>query len=266
MVQFTSALIAALAAVSVSAAPLEARSNAKKGVAYNDAKLASGFKGTAAWGYNWASTSGGLDPSIAFVPMVHGLDSAVTGITGSGPVLTYNEPDMTTGGGGCNASPQQAATAWKALLPKLGNARIGSPAVTSNNNAVGATGGVSGLKWMAAFLPLVGGGAGSKISFQALHWYGVNGQSGAAQAQLLQAYLKDASSQLNTMYGKSMPIWLTEFAALPVDNAQVQADFLNSMIPFLDGFAAVERYSPFMVAGNMMTTTSASGQAFIKAN
>lgn len=270
MVFSIQSILVSLLVASASAAPLESRgASAKKGVAYNVASLANAFKGTASWGYNWAGTSGGLDSSIAYVPMIHGTNNDMTGIKvgNNAPILLYNEPDMTTAGGGCAASPSVAASAYKSVLPKLNGARIGSPAVTSNNQTTTGPLGASGLYWLREFLPLVGGPTASKIGFVNLHWYGQPGTSAAAQAAALKSYLQRASADVNQMFnGKSMPLWLTEFAAEPTNDASVQAEFLDAIIPFLDSFAPLERYAPFMVGASMMTSGSASGKAFIATN
>jgi hypothetical protein len=43
-----------------------------------------------------------------------------------------------------------------------------------------------------------------------------------------------------------MDLWITEFAPLPLHNANVMADFLEVAIPWLDRQSYVARYSPFM--------------------
>lgn len=241
-------VLVSLLVASASAAPLETRAaSSKGGVVYNIVNLANNLKGTVSWGYNWAGTSGGLDSSITYVPMVHGTDNNMAGIKvgGNAPILLYNEPDMTTLGGGCAASPSVAATAYKQLLPKLNGARIGSPAVTSNNQTTEGPLGISGLYWLRTFLPLVGGAKASQIDFVNLHWYGQPGTSAAAQAAALEDYLKRASADVNQMFGQQMPLWLTEVAASPTNDTQLQTDFLAAAAPFLNSFAPLERYAPF---------------------
>ena len=121
-----------------------------------------------------------------------------------------------------------------------------SPAVTSWNSTHGATNGPSGLVWLHEFVGYTTKPTDLLCGAQALHWYGVEGKSGAEQADLFTAYVALAHDEINALFGFDMPLWITEFAAMPLNNAQVMAEFLDVALPWLDKQAYVERYSPFM--------------------
>lgn len=126
-----------------------------------------------------------------------------------------------------------------------------SPAITSWNSTQGATNGPSGLVWLHEFVGYTAKTTDLLCGAQALHWYGIPGISGAEQAELFMAYIALAHDEINELFGFEMPLWITEFAAMPETDAQVMADFLDVVLPWLDQQAYVERYSPFM-ADNMV--------------
>ena len=96
---------------------------------------------------------------------------------------------------------------------------------------------------------------------QALHWYGPDdGQtSGKDQANLFTQYIEQAHNDINDLFGFDMPIWVTEFAPIPLNDAQTMAEFLEVALPWLDEQDYVERYSPFM-ADNMVTKMDQTDQ------
>ena len=78
-------------------------------------------------------------------------------------------------------------------------------------------------------------------------------------------YVETAKATVGKLYpGK--PIWFTEFAAVPVTDAQVNADFLAAVLPTLKSDSAIARIAPFMVGsgGALGTNTpNAAGKVLI---
>ena len=257
------AIIAALAAAAV-AAPAPGN---KKGLAYNDANAIKPLAGAVSWGYNWAAADNSPKEGI---PMCHG------GGCDAGPILNkiskghtpwvlgYNEPDETKANGGCTMSPQQARAAWAKDMLKFHEKKVKlvCPAVTSFETDKGHTGGPAGLTWLRQF---VGGKPGDlKCEAQALHWYGVQGKSGAEQGQLFIDYMNHAHKSIREIFGRDIEVWVTEFAPLPPENPKVVSDFLKKVLPFLDGQSWVARYSLFkaehLVSGGKLNE---AGQTFV---
>jgi hypothetical protein len=269
--------ITVFAAIAAAAPVLKSRSDApygdKKGLAYNDGSITSLLSqpGSATWSYNWGTA---LDaPLFQQIPMKYApgntgdyvaISAAIK--AGSPWVLGYNEPDMTTANGGTNISPQDAWNAWGDDMFQFLNqgAKLVCPAITSDNTATGATGRSSGLTWLKDFANVVNDPAGLNCSAQALHWYGVDGQSGADQAQLFISYIEEASSTVNGIFGSNMLLWITEFSPLPVHDAQVMSDFLAVAMPWLDTQDYVDRYSPFMAEDFVLNGgLSVAGNTFV---
>ena len=237
------------------AAPLEPRAgNVKTGVPYNDANAVTPFQGSSVtWAYNYGTSSGGLSSSFQYVPMIHDAGTDVSPIASGGYqyVLGYNEPDRSLNSGGTAISPADAWASWSSQISGLENIHIGSPAVSS----VISSG--KGLDWLKQFVAAAGGASNTRIDFVCLHWYG-GGGSGADQAADLMSYLDMAAQTIDTFLpGK--PIWLTEFAAVPLDNQDVQTDFLSAILPSLDSNSRVGRYAAFaaingeLVSGGSLT-------------
>ena len=103
------------------------------------------------------------------------------------------------------------------------------------------------------------------MDFMPMHWYGWQGGSAQEQATAFQQYVEAFATQVSAAGGPGK-FWITEFAALPIDDAQMNADFLAIVLPWLDNEAGmVERYSFFMASdGDLLSggSLSASGQAY----
>lgn len=80
------------------------------------------------------------------------------------------------------------------------------------------------------------------------------------------SYIALAHVEINALFGFEMPLWITEFAAMPYTDAAVMAEFLDVVLPWLDEQAYVERYSPFL-ADNMVDPAgqllNAAGEKFV---
>jgi len=247
----------------------------KKGLAYNDGNAIKVLSqaGSATWAYNWGTALNA--PAFQQIPMYWGLNQATAVSTtilskiknGDTPyVLGYNEPDETLANGGCNATPRQAYDAWGNNMFAFANkgAKLVCPAITSWDTTSGHTGGPAGFTWLRQFASINNNPSQFRCSAQALHWYGVNGQTGAAQGQLFIDYIANANIVVNDIYGFNMPLWITEFAPLPLHDTQILKDFLHVALPFLDSKDYVDRYSPFM-AEDLVTNgaLNIAGKTFV---
>lgn len=157
---------------------------------------------------------------------------------GSTHVLAFNEPEQPASAGGCGMSPQQVIDGWNThMKPLVGKAKLGSPAVTSQQGSDTA-----GLPLLKTFLDAFG----ADVDFICIHWYGTD-------LTQFQQHISDAKQVAN---GK--PIWLTEFAHN--DPAQAQS-FLAQALPWLDDASnGVERY-----AYQYVDTTLTAGQSLSSA-
>lgn len=264
MVSFTKLFTTGLLATTALAGPVNMRrrfANNKRGAAYNDISTVPPLtsNGTVSWAYNWAmSLSGSLPSGVEFVPMLWGAQSIggwATSVetalsSGSGYILGFNEPDMTSQS---NMSPADAANYYmQYITPYSGQAKLISPAVTSST-----TPGM-GLSWFQSFM---GSCSSCGVSGLAVHWYGNS-------ASELKAFVQQAISTASS-YGLS-EVWLTEFALVSdingSGNPAVTAAFLRDVLPWLDSQSMVSRYSYFMCAQNYLlsgSTLNAAGQAYV---
>ncbi|KAK0382966.1 hypothetical protein NLU13_8882 [Sarocladium strictum] len=248
----------------------------KKGLAYNDANLIGilAREGSASWAYNWGAA---LDaPQFQGIPMCWGagVDCDVNGINekldrGDTPwVLGYNEPDMPRDAGGSLLTPQQAYDAWGNDMFRFQErgAKLVCPGISSYDTDVSTlTGFESGLTWLRRWATWTNNPGEFRCDAQALHWYGVEGQSGADQGGLFIQYIDQAHNTVNEIFGREMDIWITEFAPLPIGDVGVLAEFLRTVIPWLNQQAWVARYSPFM-AENLVSDgdLNDAGRAFVE--
>jgi len=202
----------------------------KRGLSYGNVTWANYFAGNSkvTWGYNWGITSGGLDSSLDYVPMLWGVPSGpdpdFESAAGSAKyVLGLNEPDLTSQ---ANTIPTVAAAGYKTYMqPLAGKTQIGAPAVTNAGNGVLA---YMGLGWLDSFFADC---TGCQIDFIPLHWYAND------TAANFEAYLTEA----HTRYNK--PIWVTEFQLQDSDANQIA--FLKEVLPWMDSQSWIGRYAYF---------------------
>lgn len=260
-----------LTAASAAPAAVSKRSSApygvKKGVCYpaGDGSAAqvlavSGHGPT--WSYNWGTAE--QAPKYEQIPMCFNTQCNTGAIASDlnsvssdhRYVLGYNEPDESTQYGGSDISPGAAYDAWgNQLFPLVDNqgARLICPAITSYNTASGHNGFAAGLTWLNQ---LVNHNANNKdpnqfrCFAQAIHWYGCGG-SADDQANAFKSYVADAHNQINSLFGKNMPLWITEFSpgdsscnAAAVSDAD-RAEFLKQVGPWMNQQDYIDRYSFF---------------------
>jgi hypothetical protein len=233
-------------------------SGKRRGLAYNDKDLLSGFVGgdsKVSWAYGWNQVQDfSSDLGIEFVPMLWGprddftptwASNAKTAIAnGATALLSFNEPDNA---GQANISPSVAAAAHiQYMNPFAGQARISTPAITNS----GADG--EGISWLQEFISVCGGKC--SYDFAAVHWYSNDGD--------------DFLSHLEAVHNATgLPVWVTEFAPIGTDVGDY-ATWVADVIHTIDTDAKyefVERYSYFMIAeGNTVTNgqPNALGKAF----
>ena len=251
-------------------------SGSKRGLVYNQAAWLAPFANAVeplSWAYNWAASSSGLSSNYKFVPMLHDLGgnlasfvaSAKAGFGEVDAIMAFNEPDQPAIYGGSDISPPDAATNYniymKPLRTQYPNAQLGAPSV-SNGNTTSPR--LLGMQWLAPFFEAC---SDCPIDFVPLHWYGWTGGSATDQAKVFQQYITTATAEIAVMAKRPMKIWVTELAAEPKVDANMNKAFMDIVLPWLDAAPMVDRYSYFMVDPGMLiaspTSLSASGSRYI---
>jgi hypothetical protein len=199
------------------------------------------------WYYNWSPdpTSPLSSSALEFVPMIHGLDATKDSSTeptisrlpaSSTHLLSFNEPDGTTGSGGSSISPEDAAKAYIDFVVPFRNGekkwKISHPSTTGSPN---------GLQWLRKFNEScydIDHENGCPADFVAAHWYGAFDGLAAWLGTLNDFY------NTNSTRNDPLPIWITEMA-LPQQDAKNTLGMMNQTLPYLDHLDYVERYSWF---------------------
>ncbi|GKT57555.1 hypothetical protein ColTof4_09545 [Colletotrichum tofieldiae] len=221
----------------------------KRGLAYHgddheaDNQLLTSEKSLISWYYTWSTwPAQGLNNSVTFLPLVHGVDDASdSGLTSrlnqlpesSTHLLTFNEPDGTTSSGGSSIDPEDAAKAYLEHLVPLRNAdsrswNISHPVVT---------GSPQGIEWLQKFNESCYDidDEGCPTDFVTVHWYGDA------------IGLKNHLGALREFYNSTSPglkYWITEMA-LPQQNTDATLAMMNESLTYLDGLDYVEGYAWF---------------------
>jgi len=242
--------------LSLLTSPSLAQSPSKRGLASidtheSDIRLLSSTPSPLSWYYNWSPyPNTGQIPAdrMEFVPMIHGIDATkspqtervISGLPQSSThLLSFNEPDGTTGSGGSSIKPEDAAKAYIDFVVPFRDGKSGGrkwkiswPVTTGSPN---------GLAWLRAFNSScysIDARNGCPADFVAAHWYGA--------FDGLAAWLATLNEFHNTNSTRNSPlgIWLTEWA-LPQQDAQATTQMMNQSLGYLDGAAYVERYAWF---------------------
>ncbi|KAK2016476.1 hypothetical protein LZ32DRAFT_601281 [Colletotrichum eremochloae] len=251
MKRTNSILLASLAATTLHPTTALAQSDvpSKRGLAYHgddheaDNRLLTSEKSLIDWYYTWSTwPAQGLNSSVTFVPLVHGVkdaeDSSLTSRLNQLPessthLLTFNEPDGTKSSGGSSIEPEDAA---KAYLEHLAPLRDAEPRRWNISHPV-VTGSPQGIEWLRKFNESCHDidDAGCPTDFVAVHWYGDA------------AGLKNHLGALRAFYGDASPdlrFWITEMA-LPQQSADATLAMMNESLAYLDGLDYVEAYAWF---------------------
>ncbi|KAK2022029.1 hypothetical protein LX32DRAFT_733074 [Colletotrichum zoysiae] len=250
-------LLASLAGLALHPSTVLAQSDApsKRGLAYQgddheaDTRLLTSGNSLIDWYYTWSTwPATGINTSVAFVPLVHGVkDASDPSLTSrldqlpesSTHLLTFNEPDGDKSSGGSSVDPEDAAKAYLEHLAPLRDAgrrrrwNISHPVVT---------GSPQGIDWLRRFNESCHDmdDAGCPADFVAVHWYGDA------------AGLKNHIGALRAFYGggggddasPGLRYWVTEMA-LPQRGAGATLAMMNESLAYLDGLDYVERYAWF---------------------
>lgn len=216
-----------------------------------DNKLLTSSNSPLAWYYNWSPyPNTNLIPtgSLEFIPMIHGIDATEDGRTeevikgldkSSTHLLSFNEPDGTTGSGGSSISPEDAARAYiNYVVPfrdgKKGgrNWKISHPSTTGSGN---------GLEWLRSFNSScydIDPENGCPTDFIAAHWYGAFDGLAGWLGTLNEFYNANSTNDVN------LKIWVTEMG-LPQQSTEATVQMMNQTLPYLDSLDYVERYAWF---------------------
>jgi hypothetical protein len=174
---------------------------------------------------------------MAFVPMIHSaanLDADIAAIRAQGDavehVLTFNEPDGDTQGGGTDMSPRQAASAWEEIVRELGpegaGKKISGPATTGSEG---------GWEWMDEWNETCWDmyeETGCEFDFVAAHWYGAFEGLASWLGRLREAW-------------PDKEVWLTEFALpQPASEEEVEG-MMRQSLEWMDETEWVVRYAWF---------------------
>lgn len=223
----------------------------KRGIAYlgtehpNDYNIFLSRQSPISWYYNWSPYPVSRPSSfntIEFVPLLHNLETLDADLRqlanlpdSSTHLLTFNEPDHDTSGGGTNTSPEDAAQAYIDQIAPLSIANGGRWRISHPST----TGTLSGLNWLQRFNEscyALNAASGCHADFLATHFYG--------DFPALASWLGTLDEYYNANASLDLPIWITELA-LPQQTAAVTGAMMNTTLPFLDGLGYVERYSWF---------------------
>jgi hypothetical protein len=171
---------------------------------------------------------------LDFAPMIHSLENLDQDIRIIGGlryenILTFNEPDGATSGGGTNIEPEDAAEAWAKIVElRQGNngKKISLPATTGSPN---------GLEWLQKFNESCWDmyeDTGCEFDFVAAHWYGA---------------FEGLASWLGTLH-ETYPdkdLWVTEMALPQPATKEEVLGMMNQSLAFLDSTDWVARYAWF---------------------
>ncbi|KAF1348347.1 hypothetical protein EJ07DRAFT_141737 [Lizonia empirigonia] len=249
-----SRILGALALSLIASAQAE---DSKRGFAFigdshaPDNKLLSSDSSPLVWYYNWSPyPNTDLIPtgSLEFIPMIHGIDATEDSTTegvirgldkSSTHLLSFNEPDGTTGSGGSSISPEDAARAYIDYVvpfrngPKGGrNWKISHPSTTGSPN---------GLEWLRSFNSScydIDPENGCPTDFVAVHWYGAFDGLAGWLGTLDEFYNANSTNDAN------LKLWVTEMG-LPQESADATVAMMNQTLPYLDSLDYVERYAWF---------------------
>ncbi|KAF1829480.1 hypothetical protein BDW02DRAFT_602513 [Decorospora gaudefroyi] len=228
--------------------------DSKRGFAYvgdthdSDNKLLTSSSSPLKWYYNWSPYATSALSSLEFLPMIHGIDATESSQTeptirdlpsSSKHLLSFNEPDGTTGSGGSSISPEDAARAYiDYVVPFRDGSKGGRNWLISHPVTTGSP---NGLDWLRRFNEScydIDEENGCPTDFIAAHWYGAfAGLSG---------WLGTLDEFYNTNSSRDTPlkIWITEMG-LPQQSAEDTYAMMNRTLPYLDQLDYVEGYSWF---------------------
>ncbi|KNG44453.1 glycoside hydrolase family 128 protein [Stemphylium lycopersici] len=231
--------------------------DSKRGFAFigdshqSDNELLTSDSSPLSWYYNWSPyPNSDLIPAgtIEFVPMIHGIDATeddqtervIRGLPESSKhLLSFNEPDGSTGSGGSSISPEDAAQAYIDYVVPFRNGDSGGRKWLISHPST--TGSPNGLDWLRRFNEScydIDPEKGCPADFVSVHWYGAfDGLAGWVGTL-------DEFYNTNSTRDQPLKLWITELA-LPQQDDDNTVAMMNQTLPYLDGQENVERYAWF---------------------
>ncbi|KAL9598029.1 MAG: hypothetical protein Q9219_004785 [cf. Caloplaca sp. 3 TL-2023] len=228
--------------------------NGKRGLAYNSTSPSlTVFSNTdITWIHDWDAAPGNAPSQFMFVPTLWSdksphSDNWDQKAAGHQYLMSFNEPDIV---GQANMDVGYALDKYKRLMfPKRSsNVKIGAPSVSSGsgNNEAGIP---MGTGWLDRFLDQCNDDRTCQADFVSGHWYGCPSGSCSVQDDI-SSFKSYVNSLVSSAKGRE--VWIPEFQRYGDTNGQKQ--FLEGVLPTLDGNGAVTRYAYFMVADGILTT------------
>ncbi|KAF3355312.1 hypothetical protein VD0004_g2122 [Verticillium dahliae] len=241
----------------VSLAPAQTKAGlaSKQGLAVHgdapnsDNEFLSSQNSPISWYYTWSPwPSDTVNNSVAFIPLLHGLDAAsddeLKSLLGRLPdssthLLTFNEPDHDIASGGSDISPEDAAEAYIQYIAPLREGSSDSPRTWNISHPV-VTGSGQGIEWLKRFNESCHhlSPDGCPADFVAVHYYG-DFPGLAAWIGTLDDFYNPPNSSENRL-----GLWITEMA-LPQQDEDSTVAMLNQSMTYLDGLDLVEGYAWF---------------------
>jgi hypothetical protein len=180
--------------------------------------------------------------------MIHGIDATendstekvIAGLPSSSThLLSFNEPDGTTGSGGSSIKPEDAARAYIDYVVPFSkgskggrNWKISHPSTTGSPN---------GLEWLRSFNEScyeIDSENGCPTDFVSVHWYGAFDGLAGWLGTLNEFY------NVNSTRDQNVTLWVTELG-LPQQDADATVAMMKQTLPYLDNLDFVERYAWF---------------------
>ncbi|KAI4286609.1 MAG: hypothetical protein L6R35_004135 [Caloplaca aegaea] len=237
----------------------------KRGLAYNSSSppldVFSDTKIT--WVHDWYSLRLDAPSGFEFVPTLWGdqpphSDNWAQNAAGHEYLMSFNEPDIISQ---ADMTVGDAVAAYSRLMFPLrsNNVKIGAPSVSSGsgNNERGIP---MGTAWLGQFLNQCNDPNTCVADFVSGHWYGCPTGACTVQADV-DSFTGYVSDLVATAAGRD--VWIPEFQRF--GDVAGQMEFLERVMPALDGNDAVKRYAYFMVVDGILTTNgrvSSLGKAF----
>ncbi|KAF1914768.1 glycosyl hydrolase catalytic core-domain-containing protein [Ampelomyces quisqualis] len=203
------------------------------------------------WYYNWSpypNTNLIPSDSLEFVPMIHGIDATQSPRTeqvikelpkSSTHLLSFNEPDGTTGSGGSSIKPADAAKAYIDYVVPFRSGQSGGRSWKISHPST--TGSPNGLEWLRSFNEScyeIDPQSGCPTDFVSAHWYGAFDGMADWLGTLDEFY------NANATRNEPVKIWVTEMG-LPQQSAEATVQMMNQTLPYLDKLEYVEKYAWF---------------------
>ncbi|KAI0129004.1 glycosyl hydrolase catalytic core-domain-containing protein [Xylariales sp. AK1849] len=238
--------------VALYASQINATISSKRGLAYSgdshdaDYNLLLSAESPISWYYTWSlNQAQDVNDTVTFIPLIHNTDDASNSNLGSilnalpsssTHLLSFNEPDGTTGSGGSSIEPEDAARSYLDSIAPFRDSETRS----WNISHPSITGSTQGLDWLRSFNESCYDldPAGCPTDFVAVHWYGDFSGLASWLGTLHEFYTANSTGQ------EDLKFWVTEMA-LPQQDDDATVSMMNQSLAYLDGLDYVEAYAWF---------------------